>query len=73
MAGKQKITKDMTFGAVLEKYPEAAEVFMKYGMHCIGCAIAVSETIEQGAQAHGIDVDEIMKELNKAVKNKKVK
>jgi len=66
-----KITKDMTFQQVLQKYPETARVFLERGMHCIGCMAASFESIEQGATAHGMDVDELMKDLNKAVEEKK--
>jgi hybrid cluster-associated redox disulfide protein len=62
-----KITKDMTFGEVLKKYPETVKTFFQYGMHCFGCHLAVSETIEQGALAHGVSVDQLMEDLNKTV------
>lgn len=62
-----KITKDMSIGEVVEKYPATAAVFQNSGMGCLGCAIAHFENIEQGATAHGIDVDALMEELNKAV------
>ena len=61
----------MNLGEVVRKYPETAEVFMKHGLHCLGCAASHFENIEQGAAAHGMDVDELMKDLNKAVKNRK--
>jgi hybrid cluster-associated redox disulfide protein len=34
---------------------------------CFGCAIAQYENVEQGAMAHGIDVEALMKDLNAAV------
>jgi len=68
---KNKITKDMSIGEVVEKYPQTAEVFMKHGLHCLGCAIAHLENIEQGCQAHGIDTKKLVDDLNKAVKKKK--
>jgi hybrid cluster-associated redox disulfide protein len=34
---------------------------------CFGCAIARFENVEQGALAHGIDVDALVKDLNAAV------
>ncbi len=61
---EKKITKDMTFGQVLKDYPQVAPIFMKFGMQCIGCHIAISETIEQGAVAHGVEVDDLVNELN---------
>lgn len=61
----KKITKHMTFGEVLKDYPQVAPTFLKYGMHCIGCHIAASETLEQGALAHGVDPNELVDDLNK--------
>lgn len=60
----KKITKDMTFGKVLKEYPQTVETFFKYGMHCFGCQLAVDETIEQGALAHGVEVDKLIDDLN---------
>ena len=65
MSEDNKITKEMTFGEVLKKYPQTVRTFFEYGMHCFGCHIAVSETIEQGALAHGVNVDQLMEDLNK--------
>jgi hybrid cluster-associated redox disulfide protein len=64
-----QITKHMILSDVVQQYPETAEVFMRFGLHCIGCHVAAFETIEQGAMSHGIDVDELIKELNLAIKN----
>lgn len=63
-----KITKTMTLGEVIEKYPKSVDIFMKYGLHCIGCSVATWETLEQGAVAHGMDnkkIDSLLEELNK--------
>jgi len=62
-----KITKDMSIVEVVQKYPKTAEVFMQFGMGCLGCAAARFENIEQGATVHGIKVDELIAALNKAV------
>ncbi len=62
-----KITKDMGITETVQKYPETIEVFMSFGMGCIGCAAASFENIEEGALVHGIDPDEIVAKLNEAV------
>ncbi|MEX2721942.1 MAG: DUF1858 domain-containing protein [Candidatus Wukongarchaeota archaeon] len=67
----EKITKDMLIGEVIGKYPETIKVFHSHGFGCIGCVIADFETIEEGAEAHGMDVEGLIKDLNEAVKNKK--
>jgi len=58
-AGEDVIKRDMTIGDVVKQYPAAAEVFMEYGLHCVGCHVSYWETIEQGAQGHGMSDDEI--------------
>lgn len=61
------ITKEMGILEVVQKYPQTVEVFQNSGMGCLGCAAARFETIEQGANAHGIDVDKLIENLNKSV------
>ena len=62
-----KLNKDMTVMEVLEYCDQqaAVEVLQSYGMHCLGCAIAHGETIEQAALVHGNDPDELIRELEK--------
>ena len=64
-----KISKEMLIADALKtaKNPEAlADVLFSYGMHCLGCALAHGETIEQAAEVHGVNVDEMVDALNKA-------
>jgi hybrid cluster-associated redox disulfide protein len=61
------IRKTMPIGEVVEKHPETIPVFLHHGLMCFGCAIARFENIEQGAIAHGIDVDALIRDLNEAV------
>ena len=61
------ITPDMPIGDVVRKYPDTVNVFLSHGLMCVGCAVARFENIRQGAQAHGIDVDALVEDLNKAV------
>ena len=70
MPAKGLITKDMSFGEVLQRFPQTFPVFSKYGMHCIGCSMSAFETIEQGAMAHGIDIRKFLDDLNKAAGSK---
>ena len=65
-----KITKDMLIGEVLDQGNKNAitEVLYGVGMHCLGCALASGETVEQAAIVHGVDVDELVAELNAAAK-----
>lgn len=64
---KVLISKDMSITDIVENYPETIEVFIQNGMHCFGCMAARFENVEQGALAHGIDVDKLIEDLNKTV------
>jgi iron-sulfur cluster assembly accessory protein len=61
------VTKDLLIGEVVSKYPDIADVFLSYGLHCVGCHVNAFETIEQGAMGHGMsaeEVDEMVAEAN---------
>ena len=65
----EEITKDNSISQVIQDHPETIPVFMKHGLGCIGCALATFETIEQGALAHGMDIEALMRDINKSIKN----
>lgn len=63
----KKITGKESIMEVVREYPESAEAFFKHGMHCLGCAAAQFENIEQGCQAHGIDPQSVVDDINKII------
>jgi hybrid cluster-associated redox disulfide protein len=70
---KQPISRDTALRELVEKFPEAAMLMASRGLHCLGCHMAALETIEQGCQAHGMsdkEIDELVDEMNHAVKKK---
>jgi hybrid cluster-associated redox disulfide protein len=67
MAQEKAITADMPIGEVVNKYPSTINVFFKHGLGCVGCAVARFENIQQGAMAHGIDLDALLADLNQAI------
>jgi hybrid cluster-associated redox disulfide protein len=62
-----EITKDMSIGEVVRKHPQTVAVFLEHGLGCLGCALAQYENIEQGARAHGIDIEALIADLNQVV------
>lgn len=60
----EKITKDTLIADLLKYNENSAEILFAHGMHCLGCAIAHQETIEQATNAHGEDLEQLLKELN---------
>ena len=65
------ITKDMKIEEVVTQYPESTMVFMKHGLHCVGCHVSALETVEEGANVHGINVDALVEDLNKVISSRK--
>lgn len=58
-----EITKDMAIGQILQIKPEVAPVLMAMGMHCLGCPASQGESLEEAAMVHGMDIDELMKQI----------
>lgn len=58
-----ELTADSTIYDLLKAKPEAAEVLFKFGMGCVGCAIARGETVREAAEAHGVPLPELMAAL----------
>jgi hybrid cluster-associated redox disulfide protein len=64
------ITRDMTIGEIIRRYPQTLAVFDKYGLDCFECQIADFEALEHGADVHKVDVNKLLDELNRAVADK---
>jgi hybrid cluster-associated redox disulfide protein len=60
------ISKKANIIDVINDYPAAIEILKNHGVHCVGCMLAHSESLEEGLAAHGLDVDEIIKEIEQA-------
>lgn len=65
---KKEITKNTKLSEIVQKNEKAAEILFREGLMCIGCPMAMEETLEQGANAHGMSekqIDAIVKKINK--------
>jgi len=58
------ITKESLIGDVLDADITTAEFFLRMGMHCLGCPASRGESIEEACMVHGVDADELVKNLN---------
>ena len=61
---KNKISKDLTIGEILELNPDAPAIFMGFGMHCFSCPMSQMETLEEASAVHGIDLELLLEKLN---------
>lgn len=64
-----KITKDTLIMDCLKINPKSAEILQAVGMHCLGCALAHGETIEQAVYVHDNDLDELLAKLNEGLED----
>ncbi|HAZ29240.1 TPA: disulfide oxidoreductase [candidate division WWE3 bacterium] len=70
---KRSVTKASNIAEVVMAHPEVVEVFMDWGLHCVGCAAQAYDTIENGSKVHGFtdaDIDELVARLNEVIKHK---
>lgn len=59
------ITKDMIIADIISADAENTKILMEFGMHCIGCPSSQMETLEDACAVHGLNVEELIKKLNK--------
>ncbi len=64
------INKDMIIADMLQIDPGIAAILMASGMHCIGCPSAQGESLEEAALVHGLDADEMVKDVNEYLAKK---
>ena len=58
------VSKDMFIGQLLAEHREVAPILMHAGMHCLGCPSAQAESLEEACMVHGINVAELVDEIN---------
>ena len=61
------ITREMTIAEIIASYPQTIPVFRSFGLDCMECQIADYEQVEHGAGVHNVDIEELLKALNKAI------
>lgn len=66
---KKKVTEKEKFSELLEMHPELNEFLFEKGMFCVGCPMGSSESLKEGALAHGLDPKKLIKEINEKLKN----
>lgn len=68
----QRITKEMTIGEIIRKYPSTVEILQSHGIHCVGCHVSYEETIEGSFKAYNFSdeqIDSVIEKLNKSIED----
>ena len=54
-------------GEIVMNHPEAIEVLMSIGMHCLGCPASQAESLEDACAVHGIPLDQVVEAINSRI------
>lgn len=59
-----RVSKDMLIGEIVRIDDGIIPILLGTGMHCIGCPSAQGESLEEAAMVHGLDVDDLVTDIN---------
>lgn len=65
LAAGDQIDDESIVADIIRVYPQTIPVLRNFGMGCLGCPSATGEALKKAADIHGIDVKELVSELNK--------
>lgn len=57
--GSYVLTEDTILSQIVSESPRTAELLSEYGLHCVNCFASTFDTLETGAQVHGMSNDEM--------------
>jgi len=66
MSVQIEITPKTNIRELVAELPIAEDVLSEFGLHCAGCGVNKYETVEQGANAHGLRVEPVVAALVQA-------
>lgn len=66
------ITADMIIHDVVTHYPETVKVFQGHGLPCTACHVGARESVAGGARVHGLPLEPLVADLNRAANGEPV-
>ncbi len=60
---------DLTVAEVLERWPKLATVLTRHHMACVGCCMAIFETLGDAARIYGLAPDCLITELDRSLES----
>jgi hybrid cluster-associated redox disulfide protein len=61
----KNINKDMTIAEIIKiDMGGIAHILMEKGLHCLACPVSSRETLEQACEVHGIELEELLSDIN---------
>ena len=62
-----QIEKETVISDIMANAPYTVPLFKAIGMHCMGCAMASGENVEEACEVHGVDADLFVKHVNEFI------
>lgn len=62
-----QIEKETMISEIMENAPYTVPLFQAIGMHCMGCAMASGENVEEACAAHGVDAELFVEKVNEFI------
>ena len=54
-------------GEIVNNYPEAVDVLLASGMHCLGCPASQAESLEDACAVHGLAAAQVVDAVNRKI------
>lgn len=60
----------MIIAEILQLDQGLIPILLNAGMHCLGCPSSQAESLEEAAMVHGMDVNQLVKDMNDYLESK---
>ena len=61
------VTGETLIGEIVREHPEASEILLSIGMHCLGCPHSQMESLEEACAVHGFEPQPIIDAINEKI------
>ena len=68
---EQYVNGKTLIGEIVTQYPEAIEILLSIGMHCLGCPASRSASLEEACMVHGIPAEQVIDAINEKIAENK--
>ena len=65
-----QVSKDITIAEAISIDQGIIQILMANGMHCVGCPSSQTETLEEAAFVHGMDIEKLMNSIQEYLATK---
>ena len=64
---EQVVTGETLIGEIVTLYPEATEILLSIGMHCLGCPASRAESLSEACAVHGLPAQLVVDDINEKI------